>query len=421
MRNIELANQPMNREQRRAEEKAKKNKKSTMRNVFIRVSAKNHTKDGDVTYTKEDIQKILDEWSQKKKMSFYFIEHNEDEDNVHFHIVIEFAHPTAFDVVKNHFPYGSIQECLQSYDGRGKVQYSVQYLIHMNHPNKYQYKWEDVITNNLAKLEEYKVPHSMKLNARLKILLDKILNGEIREYEIEKIEPDLYIKKYREIRKAFEYRQNIQCKDQNRNIVILGIIGPPRLGKTTFIKEYAKKNNKSICLSSSSNDPWTYYKGQDIFVLDDADFDNISIEDMMKMVDPQNNTGAKSRYYNKLFVGEMIVVISNIPVDRWYYIDADDKHREALLKRFDYFFDFNIEQDKLDKHISQYTIKKFTGDYEESDVVIDSRGNVVHSYKKFDLTPIEGNKIHEFNMTNYIDFSTRKQMLDEFIKTVNEM
>lgn len=431
MRNTELANQPMNREQRRAEEKAKKNKKSTMRNVFIRVSAKNHTKDGDVTYTKEDIQKILDEWSQKKKMSFYFIEHDEDEDNVHFHIVIEFAHPTSFDVVKNHFPYGSIQECLQSYDGRGKVQYSVQYLIHMNHPNKYQYKWEDVITNNLAKLEEYKVPHSMKLNARLKILLDKILAGEIKEYNIDLIDSDLYIKYKRQIERAFEYVNNQYLKDPNRSIKIVLLVGPPRTGKSTFVKAYAKKHNMSLYLSSGSADAWGKYKGQEIACMDDINLNSFKIEEMMKMCDGNNNTAIKSRYNDRIFTGSILFLVTNVPICEWYCKEKN-VHREALLKRFDYILDFtpsDIEEyarvnpevvDMAGEHIALYTINRFYGNYNGYETYYGPFGDS-YECKNFYFESIDNGKIHSFDMNHYIDFSVREKKVEELLDTLCEM
>lgn len=93
-----MRKQNLNREARRR--RAKDKKKSSIRNVFIRVSKVNHTKNGEVIYTKEDIHKILDSWSKRKKMSYYFIEHNEDEENVHYHIVLAFTHPTDFDTIK---------------------------------------------------------------------------------------------------------------------------------------------------------------------------------------------------------------------------------------------------------------------------------------------------------------------------------
>lgn len=411
-----MRKQNLNRETRRS--LAKDKKKSTMRNVFIRVSKVNHTKNGEVIYTKEDIHEILDSWSKKKKMSYYFIEHNEDEENVHYHIVLEFAHPTDFDTIKKKFPYGNIRECLKSYDGKSKIHYSVRYLTHADHPAKHQYGWEEVITNNASKLEDYKVPHALSMKVRLKNVIDQIIAGEIKEFEIDKIDSDLYIHKNNALKKAFEYRAALLNQDPNRNIIVVGCIGAPRVGKTTFMKEYAKKQNMSYCLSSASNDVWSSYKSQDAFLLDDANFDNIKIEDMMKMLDPLNNTGNKSRYYNKFFVGDIIVVISNIPIQDWYW-DEESVHREALLKRFDYFFDFNVEQTKLDEHISRFRICKFTGEYKGFDEEYGMPYPT--SYKRYILTPIEDDEILEFDMTDCVDFSSREKKLEAFLASVRGM
>ena len=72
----------------------------TFRNVTIRISALNHaTKDNEVLgikagdevrYTLKDILNVLEDWSNTKDIKYYAIEHNEDPDNIHFHVVISF-------------------------------------------------------------------------------------------------------------------------------------------------------------------------------------------------------------------------------------------------------------------------------------------------------------------------------------------
>ena len=407
-----MRKQNLNRETRRSLAKGKK--KSSIRNVFIRVSKVNHTKNGEVIYTKEDIHKILDSWSKRKKMSYYFIEHNEDEENVHYHIVIAFTHPTDFDTIKKKFPYGNIKECLKSYDGKSKVHYSVRYLTHADQPTKHQYDWEEVITNNASKLEDYKVPHALSLKVRLKNVIEQIIAGEIKEFEVDKIDSDLYIHKNTAIKKAFEYRQKAVALNPNRNIQVIVLQGPPRVGKSTFCKVYAENHNKSICFSSSSNDPWQEYSGQDIFVYDDFNYYRNKIEDLLKAFDPHNLSSVSARYKNKLFVGDTIFVCTNTPILKWYSSASDD-HRKALFARFACVLDF-ID---VENGISHYTVNNIvdTGkkDYKKLDY-----GREEREYSVMMLSPCE-DEVRDFNLNKYIDINADSDRSEEFVNQLGDM
>ena len=122
----------------------------TFRNVTIRISALNYaTKD------------------------------NEDPDNIHYHVVISFPKDSVctFETLKRKFPYGDLEGCKYG------VKSCVQYLVHMNHPEKLQYDWSDVVTNSPDKLEDYIIPGKATMNAKLKNILDKIVKGERKEFE----------------------------------------------------------------------------------------------------------------------------------------------------------------------------------------------------------------------------------------------
>ena len=431
MRKNELLQNPLpelNRQERRAVNKKVNGSKtpSSVRNVFIRVSRVNVAKEdnpklgikaGDtVIYETEDIYNILSEWEKTKKgITYYFIKHDKDGategENVHYHIVICFDNATVFNQIKARFPYGQISKCIYG------VHKTVQYLVHANHPTKYQYSWDEVITNNYIKLEDFKVPYKKSMQVRLEETIQDIINGEIKEFEIDKIDSDLYIKKKKYIRNAFEYREKLLLKDQHRSIKIIGIVGPPRVGKTTFVKCLAKEMGRSLCLSSASNDPWCTYGGQDIFCLDDADFEQIRIDDMKKMIDPLNNTGVKSRYYNKFFIGDVIVVISNTPFCDWYF-DAKTRDRQALLERFDCILDF---EESLNSHIenvalftrNKYVTKEDNGGY---DTYYKNNGDKYgRQYKKLQYISLDNGRVHEFDMNQYINFEERKTEVAAFL------
>lgn len=328
-----------------------KSANKNMRNAFIRVSAKNIIHEdneelgvhkGDtVEYSADDLLEILDSWDKTKRFSYYMAEHNEDEENQHFHIVIEFKNNSQckFNTLKSKFPYGHIDSC------RFGVHHCVRYLVHADNPEKAQYEWGAVYTNNLARLERYKQPSKSTEKQRVDRLVDQICRGDIREYEFpDKIEPSLYVKYRSTFQNALELRTKALLNNPKRNIRVCVLQGPPRVGKSTFCKAWAEKKNKSICFSSASRDIWQDYRGEDVFVLDDFNFNNMQIADMLKMLDPHVSTTVSSRYKNKLFIGDTIFICTNIPIINWYKWDdfsrIDDTLRIALFKRITYVFDF---------------------------------------------------------------------------------
>lgn len=390
----------------------------TFRNVTIRISALNHaTKDNEVLgikagdevrYTLKDILNVLEDWSDKKDIKYYAIEHNEDPDNIHYHVVISFPKDSVctFETLKNKFPYGDIEGCKYG------VKSCVQYLIHMNHPEKFQYDWSDVVTNAPDKLEDYKIPGKATMNAKLKNTLDKIIKGEIKEYEIYKIDYEIFLKYRRQIMSAFEYRQKTVALNKNRNLQVIVLQGPPRVGKSTFCKVYADKFNKSICFSSSSNDPWQDYAGQDIFVYDDFDYSRNKIEDMLKAFDPHNLTSVSARYKNKLFIGDTIFVCTNTPITEWYNW-VKDVHRQALFSRISCVLQF-ID---TENGITHYTVNDIVNSGMK-DYATDSFGRIEHTYSKMVLY-CQDNKVHEFNLNNYININEDIDKVEEFITQLN--
>jgi hypothetical protein len=388
---------------------------TSMRNVIIRISATNHinvaneelgVKAGDeITYTKEDILEILEKWSTNKIFKFYLIEHDEDPNNKHFHIVLRFKSATPFGQIKAKFPYGDIEKCNYG------VKNAVQYLVHMNHPEKAQYEWEDVETNDTAGLEKYKTSNGSALNE----LIAKILSGEIKEFETDKIDTKLYFNNYTRIKRAFEYRRKLLMNLPERDIQVICLQGPPRVGKSTFCKVYAKKHNKSICFSSSSNDPLQDYGGQDILVYDDFNYEKINIEDFLKALDPHNNTSTKSRYNNKLFIGDTIFICSNVSILEWFTL-AEDVHRNALFKRINCVMVF---EDIDENGITEYTINKIVPDdgYES---ILDRNCRVVHSYKRMALVRTEEKK-RKFDLSKYVDLNSDTNKTAKFLQDLDEI
>ena len=74
-----------------------------------------------------------------------------------------------------------------------------------------------------------------------------------------------------------------------------------------------------FCVSSSSNDPFQDYMGQQAIILDDLRDKAFDFEDLLKLLDNNTASSVKSRFSNKVFNGKMIVITSTVPLAFWYY------------------------------------------------------------------------------------------------------
>ena len=435
-------------------------KDTLMRNAFIRVSAVNEIKSdneelglhaGDVlTYTEEDIDKIITDWCKRKSdITYYYIKHDVDENNIHFHIIFEFGKKNSvkFSKLKKMFPVGLIERC------KNGVRPCVQYLIHMNHPDKYQYNAMNINTNSPAKLEAYLRATSYTIDTKTRWVIREIIAGRIKEYQISEIDSEVYVRNASKIRNAFEYRRKLILNSPTRDINILVIQGPPRVGKSLFCKAYAEKHNKSICFSSASNDAWSEYGGQDIYVYDDFDYSKISISDFIKELDFHNNTSVKSRYHNRVFMGDTIFICTNTPIIDWFKEDKEEL-REALFKRIkrvidfqdyklkmrsveditnrtykEYMEDVQLNRDNSDKGISRYTVNIVA---KLSDVESKIEQEVI-SYRfktnagRFLLCSEINDyiytrpKYHYFDMNKYVDLMADEKKIDDLVEQLTEL
>ena len=58
--------------------------------------------------------------------------------------------------------------------------------------------------------------------------------------------------------------------------------------------------------------------GQKAMILDDLRDKSFELEDILKLLDNNTQSSVKSRFNNKVFNGEMIVITSSVPLVYWY-------------------------------------------------------------------------------------------------------
>lgn len=305
-------------------------KPQTMMTAFIRVTKVNYTgedKKTVVTFSEAQIKDILDEWAFTAGIEYWFIDHTPDDDdpNDHFHIVIKFRSAAHFETIKNKFPFGYIETAKN-------IRRAVQYLVHLNNPEKLQYTWDQVITN-CQDLTPYKVLSRSQQEVCLQRIFEKIEAGEINQYNYDKEIPmDVYARHRTSIVNAFQYKTDQIISHNRRNITVLYFYGKTGIGKTSYALDYCKAvyPNEEPCLTSSSNDPLQDYKGQKSMIWDDFRDSQFRFADLLKFLDPHTRSSGKSRYTNKHFLGDLIIITSTQRLD--YLYKGCDNNSEDLMQ-----------------------------------------------------------------------------------------
>jgi hypothetical protein len=186
----------------------------------------------------------------------------------------------------------------------------LKYLIHRNSPNKFQYDVKDVHTNiDLeAEITDHKIIGDFKNYSyakQIKYVADvPDSKTRLRLYKDLKLEWALYCEKL--------------TTEGNRNMEVWFIDGNKGTGKTTFAKWYCEQKNLDYALSSSSNDPLQDYKGQKVLILDDLRDDAFKLSDLLKLLDNHTSSSTRSRYNNKVFNGDLIIITTTRPLNQWY-------------------------------------------------------------------------------------------------------
>lgn len=317
-------------ENTKKEENINKQKEDkSFRTMFIRVMLENDTKkDGLVIYTMKDIEEKIEDLKKAcSSIKYAYVLHdrdvNDDGEAVkpHVHIVGvcgKNANIKWSRLVKI-FPYSQIKSC-------ESVPNATKYLIHKNDKKKFQYDKKEIITNySEAELDTLLVSENLdstEFDESLEVerILEGIRTGLIREFDLTKhVSINIYARYRTMINNAFYYRALELSLDATRNIKVVFINGGSGSGKSTLARYLiASGNYNGVVYSSSDNDAWQDYKGQDVIVLDDYRDSSIKYNDLLKMIDPHHRSSTKSRFNNKMFTGKLIIITSVVPLSEWY-------------------------------------------------------------------------------------------------------
>lgn len=253
-----------------------------------------------------DIHKVCMEHKTIKQWAY--ILHDKDNTRPHYHIYINFGNAgIPHDMVARWF---CVEENFVE-KVKGKKSDVLLYLIHGNssQQDKHQYEPSEVISNFDWKVEIE--------NAKILGAFDKFSYAQQLCY-VNSLSNDEKIPAYNKLKKLWELYCQTVLLNADRQVEVMFISGRGGSGKTYYAKKLLTNMGFDFCISSASNDPFQDYLGQKAIILDDLRDTSFELEDLLKLLDNNTNSSVKSRFNNKVFNGDVIVITSVVPLNYWY-------------------------------------------------------------------------------------------------------
>lgn len=286
----------------------------------------------DVDKLKVDLQATFMKYDTIKKWAY--IVHDKDDTRPHYHIYLHFGGASVdTKMVAKWFNLGWVDDDGKEHTGenfinkiKGRWTDALKYLTHNNdsQKNKHQYSPSEVHAN---------------FDFEVKIANSEIL-GDFEHYsyaQMLKYVGTLPISEKSAAFSKLEKLWKLQCQllslNTDRQIQVMFITGKGGTGKTYYAKKLLDAQELDYCVSSSSNDPFQDYMGQKAIILDDMRDTAFEFEDLLKLLDNNTSSSVKSRFSNKVFNGEMIVITSSVPLIYWYKQLQFDRH-DTLIQLY---------------------------------------------------------------------------------------
>ena len=265
-----------------------------------------------------DVQETIKKYKTIKEWAY--IIHDKDDTNPHYHIYLNFGAGTLDTKIVAGW-FGLEDNFVNKINGRKTDM--LMYLTHSNDSakHKHQYDPSEVVAN---------------FDLEKEIEQSKIL-GDFKNYsyaqQLQYVNTLSLVDKtraYTKLKQLYELECRCQALNPQRDLKVIFITGKAGAGKTYYAKKLLDKMNLDYCVSSSSNDPFQDYMGQKAIVLDDLRDKSFELEDLLKILDNNTNSSIKSRFNNKVFNGDVIIITSSVPIHYWYYEYKSSNSFESL-------------------------------------------------------------------------------------------
>ena len=266
---------------------------------------------------KVDIQQTCMKYKTIKQWAY--ILHDKDDTRPHYHIYLYFGTGVDSSLVAEWFKLGYTDESGNWHTGenfinkvKGRRTDMLLYLTHENESQKYKHIYSrDEVHSNFdfsSEIEQSKVIGDFEHYSYAQQI----------EY-IDTLPIDEKTKAYNKLSALWKLYCQVSVLQADRHVEVIFVTGAGGTGKTYYAKKLCREMNKDFCVSSSSNDPFQDYMGQKAFIFDDlrdTAFENL--EDLLKILDNNTQSSAKSRFNNKVFNGDLMIITSSVPLRYWY-------------------------------------------------------------------------------------------------------
>lgn len=309
-----------------------------------------------VEYFKGDIQEIIK--SHKTIKQWAYMLHDKDDTAPHYHIYLNFG-SSGVDTKQIGEWFGLQESQVEKIKGRKTD--ALEYLTHSNDTQKYKYQYSpsEVIAN---------------FDVGTEITNSKIL-GDFKNFSyaqqleyVDSLPKGEKTAAYSKLKKLWEIHCQMLTLNPDRQIDVVFIQGKGGTGKTYYAKKLCRSMDYDFYVSSSSNDPFQDYLGQKVIILDDLRDDVFAFADLLKILDNNTASSMKSRFSNKVFNGEMIIITTEVPLTYWFNdLQYSQRGRDSLYQLY--------------RRIVSYV--KITTNEIQVYSEIDSRGNPTGQFQAF--------------------------------------
>lgn len=294
-----------------------------------------------VEYFKGDIQEIIK--SHKTIKQWAYILHDKDDTAKHYHIYLNFG-SSGVDTKQVGEWFGLQESQVEKIKGRRYN--ALEYLTHSDNKQKYKYQYSptEVVAN---------------FDFETEITKEKML-GDFENFSYAEQLNYVHGLPVSERRSAYKLLRDLwSCRLEwlsqfsDRKVNVMFICGAGGTGKTYYAKKILNDKKLDFCVSSSSNDFMQDYLGQRALILDDCRDNSFrNFEDCLKMLDNDTASSIQSRFRNKMFIGELIIITSAVPLHSWFrgkdrngnYYNIENEDLNQLYRRIGCYVEVTYEE-----------------------------------------------------------------------------
>lgn len=241
----------------------------------------------------------------------YYIKHNKDKNQKgeeikeHYHFLIRYKNNVRLSVISTLYDFIPKNHI----EMKNNWKASVQYLIHLNNSDKHLYNLNEIViikgsmNDLITELAKDKLKNSEVFEKAKKMIITNELTtfSEVREWFKENGKEQVFFDKLISIERLIKGVVLTKEENKEKNMNVILICGASGVGKTAYVKDYAKRTNKSLYEATSKN-IFDQYKNEEIVVFNEyksSFFISISEAEHLQLLDNFNNVNVAARYKNK--------------------------------------------------------------------------------------------------------------------------